>query len=229
MNDHPLISAIIPAFNCGKYLGAAIESVLAQSYSAVELIVVDDGSTDSSARIARSFPEVRVFCRPNRGVAAARNTGVCLAQGEYLAFLDCDDLWLPEKLDLQMAVFRSEPTVEMVFGNVEQFISLELDEAARARIRIPRRLMPGYHAGTLLISQAAFQRVGYFDVSWRRGEFVEWYTRAVDFGLRGTMLSAVLMRRRIHETNATRQGRATQNEYARVLRLCLKRRRTLGD
>src|SRR5436305_1029668 len=93
-NNQPMISVIIPVYNGERYLGEAIESVLAQSYHWLEIILVDDGSTDGSATVAKQFsPAVQVVRQPNLGAGAARNRGIALAQGEFLAFLDADDLW----------------------------------------------------------------------------------------------------------------------------------------
>ena len=92
--EAPLISTIIPLFNCEKYLGAAIESILAQNYQPMQIIVVDDGSTDGSAAVARSFSQVEYYFQENAGVATALNHGLSKAKGEFIAFLDSDDLWM---------------------------------------------------------------------------------------------------------------------------------------
>src|SRR4051812_26931964 len=115
--QRPLISVIIGVFNGEPYLREAIESVLAQTYSPVELIVVDDGSEDATGALATGFGRRLHYVRqPNGGMGAARNTGLSLATGDYLAFLDADDRFLPDKLERQMAVFEADPSVDMVFG-----------------------------------------------------------------------------------------------------------------
>src|SRR3982751_2380169 len=98
----PLVSVIIPVHNGAKYLRAALESVLAQTYSPFEVIVVDDGSVDDSGVIAQSFNDVRYIHQANQGVAAARNHGIEAARGDFFAFLDQDDLWTPEKLTFEV-------------------------------------------------------------------------------------------------------------------------------
>ena len=104
----PTISVIMPAFNAAPHIGQSIQSVLAQTFDDWDLIVVDDGSTDETATVAGSFSDSRIRClrRENGGQAAARNTGIVNTQGEFIAFLDADDLWLPEKLDRQIEVAR---------------------------------------------------------------------------------------------------------------------------
>jgi glycosyltransferase involved in cell wall biosynthesis len=108
-HDHPLVSVIIPTFNRGWIVQEAIESVLTQTYAYTELIVVDDGSTDNTQALLDRYKDITVVCQENSGVSAARNRGVDAAAGEYLAFLDSDDFWLPEKLASQMAFFRTHP------------------------------------------------------------------------------------------------------------------------
>ena len=98
-----LISCVIPVFNGERYLGEALESVLAQSYQPLEVIVVDDGSTDETAEVARRYGErVRYVWQPNAGETAARNLGLTAAHGEFIAFLDADDVWDSEKLERQI-------------------------------------------------------------------------------------------------------------------------------
>ena len=110
----PLISVIIPTFNRWPLVGEAVESVLGQSVSNFELIVVDDGSTDGTAKeLARFGSRLHFFATPRGGVAAARNFGVSRARGRYLAFLDSDDLWRPRKLEVQTSFFEQHPEVQV--------------------------------------------------------------------------------------------------------------------
>ena len=102
MQKQPLVSVIIPVYNREKFLAEAIDSVLAQTYRPIEIIVIDDGSTDKSGEIARSYAETKYIYQDNQGVSVARNIGVDAAQGEFLAFLDSDDMWLHNKLETQI-------------------------------------------------------------------------------------------------------------------------------
>ncbi len=116
----PLVSVIIPVFNGAAHLGRALESVCLQTYplSRLEVIVVDDGSTDGSAQLAAGFtdrlPGLQLLVQPNRGVAAARNLGLSVCNGEVIAFLDCDDEWLPEKIAAQITVLQANPSLGLV-------------------------------------------------------------------------------------------------------------------
>lgn len=112
------VSVIIPVYKAEKYIGATVRSVLAQSYKNLELLIVDDGSPDRSIEICQQFkdPKIKIIRQENRGVSAARNTGIRNAQGEYLAFLDADDLWLPEKLEKHVEHLENSPDVGVSFS-----------------------------------------------------------------------------------------------------------------
>jgi glycosyltransferase involved in cell wall biosynthesis len=110
-----LISVIIPACNSGSFIGDAIESALMQTYRPIELVVVDDGSTDNTRSVVSIYSnKVRYVYQENRGVSAARNAGMALAKGEYIAFLDADDRWLPTKLEKQHGLFLKKPRLGLV-------------------------------------------------------------------------------------------------------------------
>jgi glycosyltransferase involved in cell wall biosynthesis len=100
--DNPSVSVVIPAYNAGKFIAEAIQSVLDQTYAVTEIIVVDDGSADSTSEVAAGFAKTLVIKQPNGGPGAARNTGIKASSGEWIAFLDSDDLWLPRKTEIQL-------------------------------------------------------------------------------------------------------------------------------
>jgi glycosyltransferase involved in cell wall biosynthesis len=112
----PLVSAIIPTFNRAAWIGEAIDSVLAQDYPHIELIVVDDGSTDTTPQVVQRYQTAVTFIRqPQRGVSAARNQGVAASQGALIAFLDSDDLWLNDKIAMQVALFQQHPELQACY------------------------------------------------------------------------------------------------------------------
>lgn len=113
------ITTAIPAYNAARYLGQAIESVLEQTHPSAEIIVVDDGSSDGTAAVAKAFREVRYVYQENQGDACARNRAIREARGDLIAFLDADDVWKPEKLRLQIEMFRDRPSLGMVYTGVE--------------------------------------------------------------------------------------------------------------
>jgi glycosyltransferase involved in cell wall biosynthesis len=229
MVEHPLVSVVIPVYNAEKYVGAAVESVLAQTYPRIQIITVDDGSTDNSLKVLQNYPQVTVLSRPNGGIGAARNTGVAYAHGDLLAFLDSDDLWMANKLVLQVDAMLSQDAVDMpcdmVFGFVQQFISPDLDESVKRRIVCPPEPMRGYVCGTMLIRRELFHKVGAFSETLRVGEFVDWYARAKTLGLGEVMLPNVLLHRRLHSGSQSYIYRANQQDFAVLLKAKLDRER----
>ncbi len=220
MTESPLISAIIPVFNGEKYLGAAIESILAQNYQPMQIIVVDDGSTDNSAAVARSFAQVEYHFQENAGVATALNRGLSEAKGEFIAFLDADDLWVEGKMRRQLAAFADDPELAMVMGSVEQFREAGPDGGPASL-----GIFKGYLKIAMLIRRNAMFQVGLFDPQWKTGDFIDWYIRATELKLKSLMLPEVVARRRIHDTNMGIRQRDVQSDYARIMRQALERRR----
>ena len=223
--DDVCVSVIVPAHNAAPYIADAIDSIQAQHHGNLDIVVVDDGSTDATAEIA-AVDGVRLRRQTQRGAGAARNAGLALARGEFIAFLDADDLWTAGRLGVQLAAAAGQPDVDLVFGRVEQFISPEID-AAEAGIHCPTGSVPAYLAGSLLARASAFRRVGDFREDLQVGEFLDWCARAEELGLRSHMLDETVLRRRIHSTNLGLTRRAAAGDYAVVLKAALDRRRGL--
>jgi glycosyltransferase involved in cell wall biosynthesis len=220
----PLVSVIIPAYNAERFLAKAIDSVLTQGHDALEVIVVDDGSTDGTANVARRYdPEVRLLQQLNGGTGAARNAGVQAASGELLAFLDADDIWTEGALEARLALLDTEPQLHGVFGLVETFYDNVSAEAYEVKAEA---IAAGQVAGTLLIRRDAFLQAGMFtDV--RLGEFIEWYARAIDAGLRFETVPLVILQRRIHGANTTTTA-PDRTAYLRAMQSIIARRRAEG-
>lgn len=165
------VSTIIPAFNAARFIHETIESALAQTHRDHEIIVVDDGSTDETVVIVRSYaPRVRLLCRHNGGPAAARNAGAKAATGEWLAFLDADDLWTPDKLALQLAAAGD---CELVYADRINFGASEhVAQRLSDCCALPEGdLFPAFLAGnpvtfsSLMVRKSLFNRLGGFDES----------------------------------------------------------------
>lgn len=220
-----LVSVVIPVFNGEKYLDEAIHSVAAQSYRPLEIILVDDGSTDGSAAIARRLEFVTYCFQENAGLSAALNRGIDLARGDLFGFLDADDLWSADKLARQVECLARDPSLDMVFAHVEQFCSPELEAGGAVRIPDALKVIPGICAGTMLIRRRAFSHAGRFDRGLQVGQFLAWYMNARDRGLRGRTLPEVMLKRRWHQANMGIVEHASRSEYARILKASLDRRR----
>ena len=222
----PLVSVIVPAYNCERYLAEALESILGQTHERVEVIVVDDGSTDGTAAVAGSFARVRYFHQANAGIGAARNRGAELAEGDLLAFLDADDCWVVDKLALQIAALRKDPNLDMVFGQARQLHDgAEWERGVAEQQCDAADLMPGIVPGTLLLGRDSFWRVGPFRSDCKVGEFIDWYARAAELGLRSLTLPNLMLWRRLHQSNQGVRERQSVTDYARVLKAALDRRR----
>jgi glycosyltransferase involved in cell wall biosynthesis len=221
--SNPLVSVIVAVFNGERFLGAALDSALDQTYSPVEVIVVDDGSDDASAEVARRRG-VRVLRRGHRGVSAARNAGIAVARGAFLAFLDSDDLCTPDRLAIQVEHLHRNPHLGFVLARAHIFLE-------------PGTPRPGWFKdewiagesergvlGTLLARAELFRRLGGFDTSYDLCEDLEWLARAKVAGVSHEVLSDAVLHYRFHGANATFHRRVDlQAAMMRTLRLSAAR------
>lgn len=222
-SHQPSLSVIVPVYDGERFLAEALHSIYQQNYQPLEILVVDDGSTDRSADIATGFPGVCVLRKAHSGVAATLNLGVRQANGEYLAFLDADDRWLPDKLTRQISELRHQPDLDMVFGQARQFT---LRRGANEDEEVFSRPQPAIHKSALLIRSASFWRVGEFPEQLDRHDFLDWYAKAMAVALQATILPEVLIERRIHDGNLGRTEPAAQRRsYLSTLRAAVQQRR----
>lgn len=206
------VSVVIPAFNAADFLDEALDSVERQDYP-VEIIVIDDASTDATATIAARRDVTLVRHTLSAGAGVARNSGVAIATCGLLAFLDADDLWTENSLSSRLAAIQRDPACDGVFGQAVQFGSGRPETSPA----------PAVSAGGMLIHREAFNRVGPFAPGLRVGEFLDWYARATDAGLRFAEIPDIVFRRRVHAENTMRTQSHVQ--YTQVLRETLRRRR----
>jgi glycosyltransferase involved in cell wall biosynthesis len=222
----PLVSVVVPVFGGERYVGEAIDSVAALTYTRVETIVVDDGSPDRSAEIASARPGVRVLREPHRGVAAARNVGIAAARGELIAFMDQDDLWQPSKLALQVALLDERRELDIALCGIEMVL---LADTPRPRwVMWAADRQPGYVPSAWLVRREAFERVGRFDTSYASVCDADWLARAKDMGLASGMLPQTLVCWRIHDTNGSYDQATMRRETFRMLRATAARQRAAG-
>ena len=216
-----LVSVIMPVYNGGQFLRVAIESALAQTHTPIEIIVVDDGSTDTTPEVLASFGSRIVHIRQtNSGASVARNAAIRAQRprGEYLAFLDADDFWEPEKLTAQIAYLKQHPDVDLVatgwrvyaaantsevLGNSTKSTTItDIDPAISGWIYNELLLLCVLHTTTVVMRSTLVERIGYFDPSLRRGQDYDYWLRAS----RVTpihRLDAKLSVYRLHESNHT--------------------------
>jgi glycosyltransferase involved in cell wall biosynthesis len=213
-----LISVVICVYNGERFLAEAIDSAFAQEYRPIEVIVVDDGSDDRSAEIARSYSDVRVLSQENTGPAAARNAGIDASAGAFLAFLDADDVMLPSKLREQASHLSAHPEVGYVLCRQKLIPDAGTDLPAWAR-RDPIFGDPGGVQPTSgLVRRTVLERAGGFDPSLRTGEVMEWLSRLREAGIGIDIVPKVLLLRRVHEDNLTHDQVALTERLFRTLK-----------
>lgn len=223
------VSVVVPCFNAAAYLGEALQSVLDQNVRNVEIVVVDDGSTDDSASVARRFtPHVQLASQTNQGISAARNRGLEVAAGSIIAFLDADDVMPANSIASRLAVLDTNPTVDVAVGLVTQFLSPELDDDTRQRIAISNEPTRGRVVGAMLIRRHVFERIGTFDSAFRLGETIDWVARADAAGVSMHTIDDVVLHRRVHSANSVRKAAQLRSDYLRVLRASISRQRADG-
>ena len=226
-----LISCIVPVYNGERYLSEALDSIFAQSYRPLEVIVVDDGSTDNTPQVMAGFKNsIRYLEQSNGGPSATRNLGVSAARGDFVAFLDPDDIWHPEKLARQVARFEARPELDLCVAHVQLFWAPELrEEGVRLRNQARVNTVPGYTTGTLLTRRKFFDVVGYFDASFWFGDATDWFLRAAHGRAVMELLPDVLLYHRMHTTNLTRRRiSSSRDEFLRIVKRSLDNRRQAG-
>ena len=226
---NPLVSVVIPVLNGQDFLEDALRSVFGQDYQAKEIIVVDDGSADRSVEIALACRDTRLIRQDHQGVAVARNTGLAAAAGEFIAFLDQDDLWAPDKLSRQVSHFLARPEMDCLYTAAHHFLEPGTCRPAWFRPNLVSVDQACYHPSSLLVRRDVFQRIGVFDPSFLDTSDVDWLTRAKDAGLHVCIMPEVLVHKRIHGNNASARIEENQQGILKALAASLARRRQQGS
>lgn len=236
LTNHGLVSIVIPTYNCGKFISEAIESVLNQSYKYIEIIVVDDGSTDNTKVVLTKYEgKIKYIYQKNSGGTGARNTGIKEATGKYIAFFDADDLWGKEKL---------ERSVEYLEKNNFDWMYTALKKITMDGKLIENRLMKpnayGYnpdtgeiidikkglfyyskrlpvHTNTQVMKKECFEKVGLLDETLLICENTELCVRFQEAGLKGGFLNEMLTIYRTHNASITKNGKADGYKYLHIV------------
>ena len=217
------VAAIVPLFNGRRFVRAAIDSILAQEPAPREVVVVDDGSTDGGGELLAGRPGVRVIRQANAGEAAARNRGIRESTEPLIAFLDQDDLWLPRKLALQVPALEADPSIDIVFAQHR----LIVEDAARwFRQDALGQVLTAEVPGSTIVRRRAFERIGLYREDMRLGSDVDWILRAQDAGMKTRLVEEVLLLRRMHGANSSRDGERFMGELLRAARASVRRKRS---
>jgi glycosyltransferase involved in cell wall biosynthesis len=221
MEQTPLVvSVIVPVFNGAAFIRGAMENINAQHYTPLEIIFVDDGSTDETAKIIADFKDkVRYVYQTNSGPSAARNKGLEIARGKVVRFLDVDDLWPEGSLSLMLEGMKKFPETEIVMGKVD--VLFEREGAIKDFIEPS----VAFHIGSALFRKEVFHKVGLFDPALRYGEDLDWFMRARECRVSIVVLDQVTLLYRLHETNMTRGQNLTSLNMFKALKKSLDRRR----
>jgi glycosyltransferase involved in cell wall biosynthesis len=219
----PDIAVIIPAFNAERYIGEALSSVLAQTLLPAEIIVADDGSTDRTVDVAAAFEGVTVLRLPHRGVSAARNAAVAASSAAFLAFLDADDIWMPEKLAKQASVAAEQPEAGIVMAR--QMYRFEGPPPSWFRGPTDGGWEAGFMPSNWFMPRATWETVGPFHEGLTHSEDTDWLARASDLGVLVVTVPEILVVHRIHDRNASGMAVEVRSGIFSALRASVSRKR----
>lgn len=215
------VGVAVPVFNGERFVEDALRSVLAQTYAVSDVVVVDDGSDDMSADVARSVgPPVRVVRRPHAGIGSARSEAMKLVRGDVIMPLDADDLLTADSVESRVRVLAAQPAFELVFGHVRHFAEC----AAGAPVALDQP-QPAHVTGGMLIRRESYERVGPFATGLRVAEALDWLLRAREVGLRELTVPEQVLWRRVHARNNSVTERDALHEFPHALKASLDRRR----
>lgn len=228
----PMVSVIIPVYNCELFIAQALDSVCNQIYRPLEIIVVNDGSTDSSADIvheiiSKTDEDMKLVCQVNKGPAAARNRGLGMAKGDLITFLDADDLWHRRNLEWQLSLLTTHHGTEIVIGYSQsmRITGQENGKPIFQPFSVPALILS---LSCAIVRRSVFDKVGGFDETQRHGDDWDWYMRAREMGITIKIHEAVVHYYRRHENNLTNSIEVGNQHTLQMLKKSLDRRRQQG-
>jgi len=218
------VSAIIPVYNGEAFLAEACESIRQQRYNPLEIIIVDDGSTDNTRKVAAGLGDVHYVYEPNCGLPAARNRGLSEARGDVIAFLDVDDLWSGSKLEHQLSRLSEAPSAEIVIGYTQ---IMALGRSVEGMYIFKKWSDPvlALSVGSALFRRSVFDKVGLFDDTQYYCDDLDWFMRARESGVSILIHKEVAQFYRRHERNMTNEEKLGNYYFIRMLKKSLNRRR----
>lgn len=228
MSAAPLVSVVMAVKNASRYLREALDSVVAQTYTNHEIVLVDGHSTDDTVAIARTYPGTRIIDQTRTGFADAWNDGIAAAKGDYIGILDSDDTWTPGKLAAQVATLQADADAGAVIGRVQFFMPPGQQRPPGFRME----LLDGDHIahmpGALLARRQVFDIVGPFAANWTIASDIDWFAKLKDSGIKVVALPDVVIRKRVHDANLSYNAARTPvigTEVVKLLRDSILRQR----
>lgn len=221
----PVVSIIMAVKNGARFVTEALQSIYCQTYQSFEIFVIDGHSTDKTADLVKSFSRVHYFLQPNEGIACANNYGISLAKGKYVAFLSHDDLWTPNKLELQVQALESNFEKSYSIARAKFFLDQKENnpKGFRKELLTQERLAPVLE--TLLAKRLLFDQIGGFDPLLSTAEDVDWFARAQDLEISSLSLPFVLLHKRIHDQNTALNNQTNNQNILQALRNSLHRKK----
>lgn len=220
------VTTIMATRNSERFIGEAIESVAKNVTPKFELLVIDANSNDNTVAVARKFPFVRVLKQRQSGLYDAWNQALAESSGDYIAFLDSDDLWNPDKMAQALDHLESHHEDAFITAHFKYFITPGYSAPKNYKSGLIGRVLPGRIPGTLVARRRAFEQVGPFDRRFAIAGDVDWFARADDAGIRGAMLPGLHLHKRIHDSNLTFDSRRNTHELLAALHSSIVRRRS---
>lgn len=229
MNEtRPRISVIMVVRNGEAHILQALQSIGMSDQQPDEVLVIDGLSSDATVPLAQSVQGVRVIAQRGTGIANAYNQAIAAATGELLAFISHDDLWLPCKLDRQLALMNSNPDLMYSVTLVEHFLDAGVVPPAGFRSDLLSGPVPGYLMESLMVRPAAFAKIGMFNPEFAVSEDSDWFMRARDAGLKSAVLAEVLVKKRVHADSATMTHKNLSSHLLCALRSSIQRKRSIA-
>ena len=200
------ISVILPIYNGEQYLLEAIQSVTSQNFSITEILIVDDGSTDGTSRLIKQLDidiPIRYFYQENKGPAFARNVGIKNATGDWLCFIDSDDIWPHDKIKSTLEFLKHNSEVDVLWGMTKFFFESKELKSKYLRSEIAEDPLFNTYLGAAFFRKDVFDKVGNFDITLKYCEDLDWYLRALEKKIRLVKTSNIGLLYRIHSNNST--------------------------
>lgn len=222
---HHGISAIVVARNAEKFLRSALQTIFEQTLPPSEVIVIDGDSEDCTAEIARSFAGLKYELQEESGLANARNQGIRSSNGEFIAFLDADDLWFPNKLKTQLEHLHWQPDAQACLGSVKLFLEENVLLPPNYDREAFHKEQIGYTPGAMLARRSIVESVGLFDSELSIASDSDWFARLIDQKVPCAIIPDLVLLKRIHEENISRNTPTYRAETYRVVRRSVKRKK----
>ena len=224
----PCVSTVIVVHNGERYLAEAVASVRRQSPAPIEIVIVDDGSTDGTVALAeRLGSDIRLVRQPHSGVTISRNRGIEAARGDLIAFLDCDDVWTDAKLATQVPILRDHAEIQVALGYTRRMWADPERDGAPSETHLTEAEL-ALHLGAALIRRSTFESVGPFDEAVSRAEDWDWFMRVRERGLPVVVHPEVTLLYRRHGANMTNDAPLGRAALVRKIHRSNGRRRAGG-